>query len=92
MPEVKTIWNHDCDSCMSLGPFQDGDTSYDLYWCPTGGLGRPTVVARSGDAGPEYTSGFEIADSGLSPCLAEARDRALLLGLPRYDHSPERTR
>lgn len=74
------LWQHDCELCISLGPFQD-KLVYDLYWCPTGGLGHPTVVARYSDDGPDYISGMEIADSGLSPCLAEAKKRAEILGL-----------
>lgn len=75
------IWQHDCDVCRSLGPYQDGETKYDLYWCPSGGGGRPTVVARYSDEGPGYTSGIEIANSGLSPCLVEAKRRAEIAGL-----------
>lgn len=41
-------YTHDCDACKYLGVYLD----YDLYYCG----GDPTVVARYGDEGSEYTS------------------------------------
>lgn len=42
---------HDCAACEYLGRFEHAD----LYTCAQGGLGQ-TLLARYGDAGPEYTS------------------------------------
>lgn len=44
-------FEHDCDKCVHLGPFQ----MYDLYLCPKQALG-PSVIARYGSEGPDYTS------------------------------------
>lgn len=74
------IWTHDCERCVALGPYYGSlGSAFDLYWCPTGGLGKPTVVARYGSDGPEYTSGLELAD--IVPSLHEARHRARIAGL-----------
>lgn len=43
-------FTHDCDACTFLGTY-DG---IDLYFCP----GEPTIIARYGDDGPEYSSGI----------------------------------
>lgn len=44
------LHTHDCSRCTFLG--SDGEC--DFYYCPQGGL--PTLIARWGSAGPEYTS------------------------------------
>ena len=46
---------HDCDECELLGVFND----FDLYFCTKQPM--PTVIARWGNTGPDYTSGIEIA-------------------------------
>ncbi len=46
-----TRFEHDCERCAFLGQFKE----YDLYFCPQNGI--PTIVARWGNGGPEYTSG-----------------------------------
>lgn len=43
-------FEHDCEECTWIGTFVD----HDVYWCPQGG--RPTVVARYGNDGPQYSS------------------------------------
>jgi hypothetical protein len=70
LPETMTTarFCHDCTQCQPLGRFQE----YDLYFCNQGGFG-PTVIARWGDAGHEYTSGLHSQ----SPALQEAEVRAL---------------
>jgi hypothetical protein len=60
-------FTHDCDNCEFLGQFNE----YDLYYCED--AFEPTVVARYGDDGPEYTSGIHSSN----PALVEARSRAL---------------
>lgn len=51
-PTMKPLHTHDCDACKYLGTVDD----YDLYWCPQRGLGIPTLVARYGSDGPDYTT------------------------------------
>jgi len=62
---------HNCDVCVFLGHLEGND----LYFCPK----EPTVLARYGDDGPEYTSGISLAE--LDPRLAEAFRRADKKGL-----------
>lgn len=63
-----------CSGCTFLG--RHGE--HDLYFCPQGGQ-LPTVIARYGDGGPDYTSGMLAAKH--VPALAEARIRAVSRGL-----------
>lgn len=66
-----------------LGPYQNDDAKYDLWWGP---IGAPkfslTLIARWSPNGPDYSSGmcFGWIDSPGHP-LVEARKRAQLLGL-----------
>lgn len=75
---VTPIHEHDCTNCVFLGT-QD---NHDLYFCPTGGGGSVTVLARSGPDG-DYESGMVFATNGTSPLLAEALKRARAWGV--YD-------
>jgi hypothetical protein len=68
----KPIFQHDCETCTFLGSFQGSD----LY-CHESDL--PTIIARYGDDGPEYISGFSFA--ARDPRLAEAKRRAVEQGL-----------
>ncbi len=68
-------FQHDCDDCTFLGRFED----YDLYHCDLGVC--PTVIARFGDEGPQYTSSIWIARQGTVLSLAEALRRAVAKGL-----------
>ena len=69
------VYPHDCDKCVFLGTFMD----HDLYHCMQGGE-WPTVVARYGNAGPDYRAGvFGREDA---PELYEAESRARAKGLP----------
>lgn len=55
-------YEHDCEGCDYIGSIAETwehdvkPQHIDLYVCPNGGLGEPTVVARHGDEGPQYTS------------------------------------
>lgn len=46
---------HDCDRCRYLGT----SNLHDLYFCEKQIVG-PTIIARWGSDGPEYTSGLEF--------------------------------
>lgn len=61
-------FTHDCGDCLFLGRWQ----GFDLYFCPN----EPTVLARAGDDGPDYTSGLNAT----TPVLMEAHERAMRLG------------
>lgn len=71
-------YEHNCSSCLYLGV----EGEYDLYFC----LGSKSVVARYGNAGPEYTSDqarFVHARGSLCPQLVTAtfRMRGLIQAL-----------
>lgn len=51
-------FEHDCDECVFIGHYG----GHDLYRCPQ--MGMPTIVARYGDDGAEYTSGPRVALAG----------------------------
>jgi hypothetical protein len=53
----KPWYKHDCSACKFLGCHYE----YDLYWCPQPMVNVPTVIARFGDEGWEYTSGMPSA-------------------------------
>lgn len=61
-------YTHDCTHCLFLGRWE----GFDLYFCPN----EPTVLARAGDEGPDYTSGLNAT----TPVLMEAQERAVRLG------------
>ena len=66
-------YDHDHEDCIFLGQwFMD-----DLYHCEQGGM--PTLIARHGSSGGDYTSGICFEKS--MPALAVAGDRARRLGL-----------
>lgn len=69
-------WEHDCDRCTFLARSEDGYA--DLYFCLQQ-HDQPTVVARYGDLGHQYTSGLRIAS--VSPWLSEAKKLAMARGL-----------
>lgn len=69
------LYEHDSDCCTFLGSFQN---EADLYFCDQGGK-LPTVIARYGGLGHQYTSGLIFADT--SPWLGEAKRRAIARGL-----------
>ena len=47
-------FEHDCGKCVFIGHI----AGRDIYTCPQSGI--PTIVARVGDDGPDYTSGDRI--------------------------------
>lgn len=57
------------DARVFLGHFQD----HDLYFDPQTGI--PTVIARFGDAGPDYISG--LAQAATNPVIAEGKRLAI---------------
>jgi len=54
-------YEHDCDECKLLGMFGD----FDLYLSTTCNSGIKTIVARYGDEGSHYTSGWNIPHPAL---------------------------
>lgn len=74
-PTAKPQHVHDCPHCTPLGPLN----SFDLYHCDQGG-NNPTVIARWGSEGAQYSSGMGFA--GYVPELTEAKRRAVAMGLP----------
>lgn len=67
-------YKHDCPECRPLGEYGDAD----LYFCKNNNL----FVARYGDKGRDYQSGFQFADK--IPHLREAKKRAIEFGyLPK---------
>ncbi len=76
-------YTHDCDHCVFLGTFGEAD----LYFADHGGVAPgyepavATVISRTGDDGPEYTSGVPLAPT--SPPLAYALGLAVGRGLIR---------
>lgn len=76
MSKIIERYDHDCESCVFLGPYQQ----FDLYYC--GDLGRlSTVIARWSSDGPDYASGMCFAVARTIEELAVALDRAVQMGL-----------
>lgn len=72
--ESPAKFTHDCTECNYLGRHLGND----LYHCLQGG-NLPTVLARFGNEGPDYTSGLPAVP--YVPALAEAKRRAIAAGL-----------
>ena len=70
---MKPKFIHDCAQCKFLA-HKDG---HDLYFCEQNGFG-PTVVARYGNDGSDYTSGLEGAQ--VDPIISNAKLLALRHG------------
>lgn len=78
MPDEQPQWANDHeDHCLFLGRYKQ----YDLYYAAEE-IGGPTVVARFGNDGPEYSSGmcFGWLPKPEHP-LVEARRRSQARGL-----------
>jgi len=84
-------FTHDCDGCKFLGQ----DEAHDFYFCPSS---MPTVIARYGNDGPEYTSGLEIArqiralldfEYPLSKALTLAEEQGFLKRPEAVEADPE---
>jgi len=79
----------ECEACISLGSFEytgernfDEDPvvrRYDLYWCPTGGIGHGTIITKDGDEPHEYGAGLEFVMCRLHyfECWMRACERGL---------------
>src|ERR1044072_1660924 len=67
-------YKHDCDHCVYLGQYfsQSTNVNYDLYWGSHGSLHKSarTVIARYGNEGYEYHSGY---NSSLPPLIEAQR-------------------
>lgn len=72
----KPKFKHDCQQCVSLGRYEN----HDLYFCRKS-AGLPTVIARYGNEGSEYTSEMFYADRVVNPVLMEAQRRSMLIPL-----------
>ena len=48
---MEPVFEHDCKNCRFMGHY----LKHDVYFCPSA-VPWPTLVARFGDDGPEYTS------------------------------------
>ena len=72
-------YQHDCDECLFLGRFKGND----LYYHPSDNW--PTVIARHGDDGPDYISGFAFCRTvpELSEALFRAAERGLIAPKPK---------
>jgi hypothetical protein len=66
------LYEHDCDSCVFLGTFDNKD----LYFCPKG---MTTIIARNSSVGHDYQSGLVFADVDLH--LGVAKFIAKRMGL-----------
>jgi type VI secretion system protein ImpL len=75
METTSPMFEHDCDLCTFLGECR----GHDLYFCDKCFTAGPTLIARYGSEGKQYTSGLELA--AVDPLLAEARRRAIARGL-----------
>lgn len=75
-------YKHDCDKCIPLGTHKE----FDLYFCHQGAdPGEiPTVIARYGDEGEDYQSGWESADLLVSLRIAKMMALDNDLPLPHY--------
>ena len=72
------VWEHDCNECIFLGLY----LSHDLYYCKKGP--GPTLIARWGDEGSEYTSGIQFGvqyKDNLDSPMGEAYRLAIEKGL-----------
>ena len=50
-------YEHDCSNCVYLGRWKE----FDLYHHPKIGESDENYIARYGDKGPDYLSGYRIA-------------------------------
>lgn len=87
MSIAKPIHKHDCNHCIFLGNYANGD----CYICKDGEEILSTLIYRRSSDGPDYSSGLEFVFSniGLNKALSMAdaqghitgKLRARLLGL-----------
>lgn len=73
-------FQHDCSKCKFLGHWEGIDPNYatprtvrlDLYYCAQSSCNSPTVIARYGNDGPDYTSGIPCKIEPLQVAQARA--------------------
>lgn len=53
---ISPHFTHDCDDCTFIGHYE----GHDIYRCEQGGI-MPTIIARWGSDGPQYSSGPMVA-------------------------------
>lgn len=78
MPIVKPIHKHDCNHCIFLGSYANGDA----YICKNGDEILSTLIYRRSSNGPDYSSGLEFAFSsvGLNKALSMADAQGHITG------------
>ena len=71
------LYDHDCDTCVFLGPFEE----HDLYVCSHANKIIGTVIGRYGSSPSDYVSNVDFAITGdMSRILNEALCRAEKIG------------
>ena len=75
-------FQHDCNTCVFLGRYDDDGRMADLYAHICGSM--PTVIARYSSEGSDYASG-SCFSYGQIESLTEARRRAQAKGVWQYD-------
>ena len=72
------LYNHDCDKCIFIDTIEVDDVLYDAY------AGCDTVIARYGNEGYEYLSGYPSI--GVCPVLTKVAQLAVTKGLLDPNH------
>lgn len=80
MTKEKPLYKHDCTTCVFLGIWRNTDDPFktiakDLYLCFS--AQSATVIARSGNEPPNYTSGNCAGFFQMNPALAKAAELAI---------------
>lgn len=75
---IKPVYEHDCEACKWLGPFEFEGQHYELYYHDE----PKTVIARFGPDG-DYVSGLSFID--VDPVITEAAIRAVSEGHLKYE-------
>lgn len=75
-------YKHDCESCVELSECG----KYDLYYCEQSVIGVPTLIARYGDVGHEYST-YNVALIGvpIDEPFVTAYRAAVARGLTKED-------
>lgn len=77
-------YTHDCSLCTFLGMFRE----YDIYVHDTNEDGYPTIIARYGDEGPDYASGFYLNYDEVVPPISVFKVAAAMVDANRtLDHN-----
>jgi hypothetical protein len=79
LPTVEPRFTHDCDACTFLGFSRDDQA--DAYYCAQGDV-YPTVILRTSDDGPDYSSGLTC----ISALHAAVQDRVVRLIREDFPH------